>query len=467
MNLDFTNYRTIGDVPFDVFQSQVTNSPMGPYAREIYDIVKGHSRLYLAQLWYESKYDNVRSRLKATDRNPTNMKFWPGDPRGNPRGMTGTKPTGVGGDPYLTFDSYANAAREWRRRVIDDAEYKAGVYTKVNDLLSYLMVYADIYEVHPDTGEDTTSILVEVPSKLVSLTYPEAIPVAKKYQIAVTDTKRMEVESEIPIVIALLPASQRNQRPGYAMTAIGITQHENSNPSHDANGELRYFRLGAEGRQASYHFVGDSNVIYQMVPIGENAWHSGDGGDGTGNRKTIAFSIAQGGPNFTKAWQGFAFFAGKLLKALGLPADRIYQHDTWTRKNCPEWIRNRGLWAAYKAALLVAYNAGGNVPPQPTYASKIVLQALQVTGPVAPRKMVLEDGTKCIWVGDRVRATKETRRYQWAGQKSPDVGPKLTVGEEFDVDWLFENSEGEWYYTPYDTRIFADDTVRISDAKGA
>lgn len=251
MNLDFTNYRTIGDVPFDVFQSQLANSPMGPYAREVYDIVKGHSRLYLAQLWYESKYDNVRSRLKATNRNPTNMKWYPEDPRGKPQGMTGKKL--VGNDEslgwYLTFDSYTNAAREWRRRVIDDASYKGGVYKPDMTLREYLMTYADIYEVHPDSGEDTQSILIEVPSKIASLTELEVTPVATKFKKYTFRGLKNPVylPDWLTVEIKIIPSSVAGWTSGQYINPnrfTSTTWHDTGNDSSSATGDYNWARGG-------------------------------------------------------------------------------------------------------------------------------------------------------------------------------------------------------------------------------
>lgn len=163
--LNQSNYRNLGDVTFEFFESEFrkVNSPMLPKAREIYDALKGHTRLALAHMWRECQYETDRLVTKATDNNPFNMKAWVNRLWGDElmylngrqkldmrawadyrtpddMGFTGiVVPTGLKADaPYLTFDSYVSAAREWRRRVIDDPKYKGGVYTRVNTLADYI-----------------------------------------------------------------------------------------------------------------------------------------------------------------------------------------------------------------------------------------------------------------------------------------------------------------------------------------
>lgn len=446
-------------------------SPMLPDSDAIYDILLGNGNipgltsLWEAQSWYEAKHETVRSRLTPDDHNPTNMKWWPEDPRGMPAGATGKKPVGNDQGWYLTFKDYPSAVREYRRRVTDDPTYKGGAYKPTMTLAEYLYTYAEPTEIHPDSGKDTWDIYPEVVSRL-KLNGAWSDDMAQEYKVMLTDTQHIMVESQIPIVVALLPKSQKNQRPGYYMDAVYWVQHENGNPNHKAANELTYFRNGAEGRQASYHFVGDESVIYQMVPIKENTWQAGDN-LGPGNMKSISGSIAQGAKSFTQARQGMAFFAGRLMRKVGIARNNARRHIDFApnRKNCPQWINDGGLWPTHNAQIQTAWDGGGSIPaPVPTYPKPIQIAALDIAG-IAPAMITLEDGTECIYVGDRVRSIRETRRLQWAGSKAPDIGPKIAKGEEFNVDWLLKNSEGWWYYTPYDTRIDYDDVERVSDTK--
>ena len=69
-------------------------------------------------------------------------------------------------------------------------------------------------------------------------------------------------------------------------------------------------------------------------------------------------------------------------------------------------------------------------------------------------------------MGDRYEAIRDTPRSQYAYKGSPVLNVPIKKGESFDVDFVFENKEGAWGYTPYGTRVYLDDLVRVSDMKG-
>ena len=274
------------------------------------------------------------------------------------------------------------------------------------------------------------------------------------------------VPSLVPIRQAILPASNRRVRPGLPLVPRAWCQHENGNPRHRADDERRYFHLGAEGRQASYHFVGDDTEIIQLLPLNENAWHAGDN-LGPGNLASVAGSIAQGAADMARARTVMEHLAAGVMVALGIPADATRQHYDFApnRKDCPQWIRRDGYWPTFQANVrrLVTETTG---TPLPVWASPLPLPYLDITG-TAPARLTNAEGVEFIFVGDRVRATRATPRRQWAGAKAPRIGPDILLGEEFDVDWLFRNEEGWWYYTPHDTRVLADDCERVADRKSA
>lgn len=149
-----------------------------------------------------------------------------------------------------------------------------------------------------------------------------------------------------------------------------------------------------------------------------------------------------------------------------IPDDWVFEHadvDSVQRANCagPRYDAVRALMAAEKPTV-----------PQPTYAKPVPIAALEAVSSgsgIAPA-MVHDPSSDVVflWVGDRVRAVRATGRYRFADDGSERVGPDLVAGDEFDVDWMFLAGDGTyWYYTRYATRIKADDTIRISDAKAA
>lgn len=121
---------------------------------------------------------------------------------------------------------------------------------------------------------------------------------------------------------------------------------------------------------------------------------------------------------------------------------------------------------------LAAWQKGGAVPSDPPvdqpgqYAQPIVIEALQAykDKDTAPSFVKVGNDT-FVFVNDRVRAIRNTPRYQSANKDGKRIGADINKGEEFAVLWLFFNEKGEaWFVTPYWTRILAADTERIKDA---
>lgn len=76
----------------------------------------------------------------------------------------------------------------------------------------------------------------------------------------------------------------------------------------------------------------------------------------------------------------------------------------------------------------------------------------------------LVNGVEFVWVNDRVRAIRDTKRLQYAYATAKETGPVIRKGLEFDVLWMFKADDGRYYYlTPYWTRVAAEDTERIAD----
>lgn len=158
-----------------------------------------------------------------------------------------------------------------------------------------------------------------------------------------------------------------------------------------------------------------------------------------------------------------------------------------TGKKCPfSWMMaNTDRLYTDVAAFLKSYQQGVAGQPQPK-PPVITIPAPKYADPlpIAELAAVADDdqdtiaaittreADEFIYVGDRVRAVKTTRRLQWAGAKAPSVGPDIEPNQgprsEFDVDYLVKAGDGEWYYiTPWWSRIRKADTTRISDTKAA
>lgn len=152
-----------------------------------------------------------------------------------------------------------------------------------------------------------------------------------------------------------IPASRTKQRPGYAMIPQYITIHSTGNPKSTAQNEADYVCYNSD-RQASYHYVVDDSQIIQVLPADEVAWHAGDGGSGTGNRKSVAIEICEPGDR-KKAVDNAVWLTKELMRDLSIDKAHIRQHHDWSGKDCPRILRDSAYikdgidWAYFMAQI--------------------------------------------------------------------------------------------------------------------
>lgn len=121
----------------------------------------------------------------------------------------------------------------------------------------------------------------------------------------------------------------------YEMVPEGITVHNTANDA-SAMSEVSYM-LG-NNNQVSFHYAVDDYRIVQGVDENRNTWNSGDGGNGFGNRKTIAIEICyskSGGERFDKAEDLAAEFIASILKKYGWGIEKVGKHQDRNGKYCP------------------------------------------------------------------------------------------------------------------------------------
>ncbi|SLB09981.1 N-acetylmuramoyl-L-alanine amidase CwlA precursor [Mycobacteroides abscessus subsp. massiliense] len=150
------------------------------------------------------------------------------------------------------------------------------------------------------------------------------------------------------------------------MTPEYITLHNTANDASAAN-EISYMTGNSES--TSYHFAVDDKEVIQGIPLNRNAWHSGDGTNGTGNRKSIAVEICyskSGGARYRAAEALAIKFVAQLLKERGWGVDKIRKHQDWNGKYCPHRILSEGRWDQVKAAIAAELERlGGKKAPKP------------------------------------------------------------------------------------------------------
>jgi hypothetical protein len=260
------------------------------------------------------------------------------------------------------------------------------------------------------------------------------------------------------------PIPQGNiNRPGYPLKASYITIHENGNPRGNAYNERGFTHSGGGEDTASYHFAVsyDENgpVVIQLLPLNENGWHAGDGADGTGNRHSLAIEHCQKTTDFRETMRLGALVVATLRTipsiypggSAVLPNPRIVQHNYWTGKKCPQWMRERGLWDTYLAMVR-------------DWEKKIT--GISVDIPPFMRNgydMVDHKINDATWRAchRKVKALVPISGYKYASRHSVPSGYEYVQGELIEVFYVVR-SEGEyWYLTRNGDRIPAVMTDRI------
>ena len=98
-----------------------------------------------------------------------------------------------------------------------------------------------------------------------------------------------------------MPAEKYSIKCPYIMNPTRIVIHNTANDAAAMN-EIKYMQ--SNNSQTSFHYAVDDKEAVQGVELWRNAWHAGDGAEGTGNRYGIAIEICyskSGGTKFEKA----------------------------------------------------------------------------------------------------------------------------------------------------------------------
>lgn len=183
------------------------------------------------------------------------------------------------------------------------------------------------------------------------------------------------------------PQSKLKIKAPYSMDPIGVTIHETGNIA-TAMAEVSYM-IGNDS-STGYHFAADDIRIVQGLPLNRNAFHSGDGSAGRGNRKTIAVETCYNwngktttrndskyNPLYQKSVDNVVELTAQLFiqyPQWGSPKSgvNLFQHNDHKRKNCPQRLREEGKWADFVARVTKRYNELKN-PAKPKEETKKML----------------------------------------------------------------------------------------------
>jgi N-acetylmuramoyl-L-alanine amidase CwlA len=151
-----------------------------------------------------------------------------------------------------------------------------------------------------------------------------------------------------------------------------LTIHETANTARGANAQAHANLQSRAGiRQASWHYQVDDREAIQSHPNKRVCWHAGTP---AGNANSIGIEICVNADgNFTKTIENAAQLAAQVLREENIPVERMVQHNYWSGKNCPTFLRQKG-WNAFVARVRELLKDTDSKPapeaPKPPSAAK-------------------------------------------------------------------------------------------------
>lgn len=129
-----------------------------------------------------------------------------------------------------------------------------------------------------------------------------------------------------------------------------ITIHETANTSRGANAAMHAkLQRNGNSRSASWHYQVDDKEAVQSLLDTTSGMHAGDGGKGTGNLHSIGIEICVNSDgNFKKTIDNAVELTKTLMKRHNIPASKVVQHNHWSGKDCPRYLRNGSKGVTWK-----------------------------------------------------------------------------------------------------------------------
>lgn len=152
------------------------------------------------------------------------------------------------------------------------------------------------------------------------------------------------------IIKNIVPKEKYDIKCPYSMTPSRIVVHNTANDA-PARNEIAY--MISNNQEVSFHYAVDDKEVVQGIPENRNAWHSGDGANGKGNREGVAIEICyskSGGDKFIQAEQNAVDLIVSLLKKYNWGVDRVTKHQDYSGKYCPHRTLDMG-WDRFIKAI--------------------------------------------------------------------------------------------------------------------
>lgn len=144
------------------------------------------------------------------------------------------------------------------------------------------------------------------------------------------------------IIKNIVPQEKYNIKCPYSMIPSRIVVHNTANDA-SARNEIAY--MISNNQEVSFHYAVDDKEVVQGIPENRNAWHSGDGANGIGNRQGISIEICyskSGGNKFIQAEKNAVDLIVSILKRYNWGVDKVTKHQDYNGKYCPHRTLDMG-----------------------------------------------------------------------------------------------------------------------------
>lgn len=383
---------------------------------DAYAAAKGLTRLCLGMLAAESSYATAFNADPETNKNALNLR---------PRG---------GGSGFLAFPSWSAGIAEWKSRLTSTTY----AYKDTQTVAELVSVYAPASDSN-DTAAyvQTVETVIARYTPIVQATGGIPVTVYPNYAVAGLATK---IVLPVPLIQAILPAGQTNQRPGIKRQTPGLfVVHETANTAAGADAAMhaRYLANGADGSQVSWHFSVDDHQIYQHIPVDEVTWQSADG-SGPGNMSGVSCELcvnSDGNEALTR--RNAEALVGTICAALGLTTGQIKRHwdmnagnDPTQRHHCPDHMMNEGYWPQFVANAGVVIAANSAPPPKPN-------------AKWAKKRPIPHEDASHFKLGKKLTATQDVTPRASADPAAPATAPDVKKGQTIVAAWIQPGTDGK------------------------
>src|SRR5699024_8458852 len=239
----------------------------------------------------------------------------------------------------------------------------------------------------------------------------------------------------------------------YAMNPIEVCIHNTANTA-TARNEVAYMNRTAN--YTSFHVAIDDKEAVQAIPFNRNAFATGDGANGRGNRRAIHIEICyslDGGNNghqsarYLKAEENAALYTAHVLHQYGWGVSKVKKHQDYSGKYCPHVILANGKWQWFKNRVQAHLNAikkGSKAPAKPVTKKPAKKPASKPANKPAKKRKIAWD-----WAGTFTANTTIAVRQLKKGQTIPSLTSTLVGKDSYIYKGQWVNWDRLYYIQGY------------------